>query len=114
MTRRRRPRSHPGGLSIAREPFRCQRCRLSIGVGSSVFRKFDFGSYVPLYMQAADWIAAEVEAGRLKRGTKLRAERELAEPWGAGYMTIRRAMKEPRERDPPVVASQMGKGTFIR
>jgi DNA-binding GntR family transcriptional regulator len=71
----------------------------------------DHDSHVPLYLQAADWVAAQVAAGKLVPGTRLPAERDLAEQWGVAYMTIRRMMAELRERG--IVVSQPGKGTFI-
>jgi hypothetical protein len=41
----------------------------------------DHGSHVPLYIQGADWITAQVKAGKLATGTRLPAERDLAEQW---------------------------------
>lgn len=73
--------------------------------------QFDFGSPVPLYRQAADWIAERVAAGEIKPGSRLAAERDLAEQWGIAYQTVRRAMRELRERG--LVVSVLGKGTFI-
>src|SRR5271169_3273641 len=71
----------------------------------------DPGSHVPLYAQAADWIAAEIESGRLEPGTKLPAERDLAEDWQVAYLTVRRCMKELRSRG--LVVSVVGKGTYV-
>ena len=71
----------------------------------------DHGSHVPLYIQGADWITAQVKAGKLAPGTRLPAERDLAERWGIAYMTVRRMMTELRERG--VVVSQPGKGTYV-
>jgi GntR family transcriptional regulator len=71
----------------------------------------DHGSHVPLYIQGADWITAQVNAGKLAPGTRLPAERDLAEQWGVAYMTVRRMMTELRERS--VVVSAPGKGTYV-
>lgn len=71
----------------------------------------DPDSYVPLYRQIADWLEAEVRAGRLQPGAKLPAEAALAEAWQVAYMTVRRAMRELRERG--LVVSIVGKGTYI-
>jgi DNA-binding GntR family transcriptional regulator len=71
----------------------------------------DPGSHVPLYVQVADWIVSQVETGTLAAGTRLPAERDLAESWGVAYMTIRRAMAELRTRG--IVVTVQGKGTFI-
>jgi GntR family transcriptional regulator len=69
------------------------------------------GSPVPLYVQCADWIAFEITAGRLTPGTKLPAERDLAESWQVAYLTVRRAMRELRERG--LIITVQGKGTYI-
>jgi hypothetical protein len=55
--------------------------------------------------------AAQVKAGKLAPGTRLPAERDLAEQWAIAYMTVRRMMAELRERG--VVVSQPGKGTYV-
>jgi DNA-binding GntR family transcriptional regulator len=56
-------------------------------------------------------VAARIERGELKPGQKLPAERDLAEEWGIGYQTVRRAMRELRERG--LIVSRVGKGTFV-
>jgi GntR family transcriptional regulator len=72
---------------------------------------FDHASVTPLYEQAAGWIAARIASGELPPGRKLPAERDLAEEWGIGYQTVRRAMRELRDRG--LVVSRVGKGTFV-
>jgi GntR family transcriptional regulator len=72
---------------------------------------FDHGSVVPLYEQAADHVAGLIASGQLEPGAKLPAERDLAEEWQVGYQTVRRAMRELRERG--LVVSRVGKGTFV-
>jgi GntR family transcriptional regulator len=72
----------------------------------------DRGSPVPLYRQLADYVEACVTSGAWEPGRKLPAERDLAEEWDVGYMTVRRTMQELRERG--VVISVQGKGTFLR
>jgi GntR family transcriptional regulator len=72
---------------------------------------FDPGSAVPLYEQAADYVAGLIAAGELAPGQKLPAERDLAEQWGIGYQTVRRTMRELRGRG--LVVSRVGKGTFV-
>ncbi len=72
---------------------------------------FDHASATPLYEQAADYVAAAIAAGELERGQKLPSERDLADAWGIGYLTVRRAMRELRERG--LVVSRVGKGTFV-
>jgi GntR family transcriptional regulator len=68
-------------------------------------------SVVPLYEQAADHIAAAIASGDLTPGDKLPAERDLAEDWGIGYLTVRHAIAVLRERG--LVVSRVGKGTFV-
>lgn len=72
---------------------------------------FEASSPVPLYMQAADFIAARIESGELARGARLPAERDLAEEWGVAYQTVRRTMRELRSR--ALIVSVVGKGTFV-
>lgn len=72
---------------------------------------FDSNGPQLLYVQVADYIASQVASGRLREGARLSPERELAEEYRVSYMTVRRAMKELRERG--VVISVHGKGTFI-
>jgi GntR family transcriptional regulator len=91
----------------------------SISAGQACFKlarmadtpAFDADSLTPLYVQAADYIAARIAAGELKSGMRLPAERDLAEQWGIAYQTVRRTMRELRERG--LVGSRVGKGTYI-
>jgi GntR family transcriptional regulator len=73
--------------------------------------QFDPASVTPLYEQAADYVADRIERGDLRPGQKLPAERDLADEWGIAYQTVRRAMRELRERG--LVVSRVGKGTFV-
>lgn len=68
-------------------------------------------SVTPLYEQAADHIAAAIASGDLAPGDKLPAERDLAEDWGIGYLTVRHAIAVLRDRG--LVVSRVGKGTFV-
>jgi GntR family transcriptional regulator len=72
---------------------------------------FDPGSQVPLYVQAADYIAARIESGDLVPGARLPSERDLTEEWQVAYATVRRTMRELRARG--LVVSVLGKGTYI-
>lgn len=65
-----------------------------------------------VYVQVADWIAGRIASGELKPGYKLPAERDLAAEIGVGYMTVRRAMKDLRERD--LIVSVVGRGTYVK
>ncbi|WP_041442915.1 GntR family transcriptional regulator [Thermomonospora curvata] len=65
-----------------------------------------------VYVQVADHIAARVAAGDLVPGQRLPAERDLALEYGVAYLTIRRAMRELRERG--LVITVPAKGNFIQ
>ncbi|HUZ36393.1 MAG TPA: GntR family transcriptional regulator [Streptosporangiaceae bacterium] len=64
-----------------------------------------------VYIQVADWIAGRIARGELQPGHKLPAERDLAAEIGVGYMTVRRAMRELRERG--LIVTVVGRGTFV-
>jgi GntR family transcriptional regulator len=63
------------------------------------------------YIRVAEDIAARIASGELAPGTRLRAERQLAEHYGVAYGTIRRAMQVLRERD--LITTIHGRGTFV-
>jgi GntR family transcriptional regulator len=87
-------------------------CLLAGQLCLTVIRMFDPASQVPLYVQIADHVEAQIASGELAPGGRLPAERDLAEQWGVAYQTVRRAMRELRERG--LIASVVGKGTFVR
>lgn len=86
-----------------------QRCLTVIGMADPPI--FNPDSPVPLYRQAADYLAAQIASGELAAGARLPAERDLADQWGIAYQTVRRTMQELRERG--LVTSVVGKGTFV-
>ena len=63
------------------------------------------------YARVAEDIAARIASGELAPGTRLRAERQLAEHYGVAYGTIRRAMQVLRERG--LITTIHGRGTFV-
>ncbi len=63
------------------------------------------------YVRVADDIASRVTSGELAPGTRLRAERDLAEHYEVSYGTIRHAMKVLRERG--LIRTVHGRGTYI-
>ncbi|HUY49942.1 MAG TPA: winged helix-turn-helix domain-containing protein [Streptosporangiaceae bacterium] len=65
----------------------------------------------PIYRQVADYVAAQIADGTLAPGAKLPAERDLAEQWGVAYLTVRRAMRELRERG--LIVTTQGRGTYV-
>lgn len=65
-----------------------------------------------MYMLIADDIAAQIEDGRLPPEARLPAELELVELYGgAARETVRRAVKELRDRG--LVETVPGKGSFV-
>lgn len=69
----------------------------------------DSAEYV--YVRLANHIEARIRAGELSLGRRLPAERDQAAEYGVAYMTVRRAMKELRERG--LIRSVLGRGTYI-
>ncbi|MEV5741596.1 winged helix-turn-helix domain-containing protein [Microbispora rosea] len=65
-----------------------------------------------VYMVVAEHIAGRIERGDLKPGQRLPSELDLSEQYGVARMTIRRAMKELRERG--LIRSVHGKGTYVQ
>lgn len=65
-----------------------------------------------IYVAVADHIAAQIQAGDLQPGDRLTPERDLAAEYGVAYLTVRRAMKELRERG--LIETVQGKGTFVK
>ncbi|RKN74704.1 GntR family transcriptional regulator [Streptomyces klenkii] len=64
-----------------------------------------------VYMQVADHVAAQIEAGTLRPGARLAGERDLAEQYGVAIGTIRRAIQELRDRG--LLVTLPAKGTFV-
>jgi GntR family transcriptional regulator len=64
-----------------------------------------------VYMLIADDIAAQINRAELLPGQRLPGEADLAAHYGAARMTIRRAIRELRERGLVKVLS--GKGTYV-
>ncbi|MEU2871804.1 winged helix-turn-helix domain-containing protein [Streptomyces olivoreticuli] len=64
-----------------------------------------------VYMQVADHVAAQIDAGVLGLGARLPGERDLAEEYGVAIGTIRRAVQELRDRG--LLVTLPAKGTFV-
>lgn len=64
-----------------------------------------------VYMLIADDIAGQIGRGELLPGQRLPGEADLAAHYGAARMTVRRAVRELRERGLVKVIS--GKGTYV-
>lgn len=59
---------------------------------------------------AAD-VERRIESGELPRGSMLRGERAMAEEYGVSISTVRRAIKDLRDRE--LVVTLPAKGTFV-
>lgn len=66
----------------------------------------------PLYLVIADAIASDVAAGRLNAGSRLPAQRALANSLNIDFTTVTRAYAEARKRG--LVEGRVGHGTYIR
>jgi GntR family transcriptional regulator len=64
-----------------------------------------------LYAVMADHIAARIEAGELRAGSRLPGERDLAAEYRVAIGTARRAVQDLRDRG--LVVTLPAKGTFI-
>jgi GntR family transcriptional regulator len=73
--------------------------------------RFDPRGPALVYMLIADDIAGQIERGELGPDARLPSENELTQIYGAARMTVRRAVRELRERGLVNVVS--GKGTYV-
>ena len=64
------------------------------------------------YRRVADDIEARIASGELQPGTRLRAERDLAEHYEVAFGTVRRAMKVLREKE--LIETRWGRGNYVR
>lgn len=67
---------------------------------------------VPVYIQLTDWLADRIADGSLAAGTKLPAERDIAELIGHSPETVAKARRLLVERG--LLESAVGRGTFVR
>jgi len=65
----------------------------------------------PLYLQIADELLTQIEAGTLSPGDRLPSERDLSQMLGVNRMTLRRALKLLETRD--LLIRRPGLGTYI-
>ena len=66
----------------------------------------------PIYQAIADAIGREIEAGRLKPGSRLPTQRLLARQLGVTLTTVTRAYVEAQRRG--LLSGEVGRGTFVR
>lgn len=63
------------------------------------------------WQRVAARIESEIADGRLPRGAMLLGERAMAEQYGVAILTVRRALRDLRERG--IVVTLPAKGTFV-
>jgi DNA-binding transcriptional MocR family regulator len=66
----------------------------------------------PVYLAIADAIASDIADGRLRPGTRLPAQRALADVLSIDFTTVTRAYAEARKRG--LVEGRVGHGTYVR
>jgi GntR family transcriptional regulator len=70
-----------------------------------------FAYSIPLYIQIAEGLIAQIESGALCPGEQLPPERELSEKLGVNRMTLRRALRVLESQG--LIIRKHGIGTFI-
>lgn len=73
--------------------------------------RINHGSAVPVSVQVALDIEADVDAGKLAPDTRLPSEAELAQQYGVARVTVRRAIEQLRDRRKVVTVH--GRGSFV-
>lgn len=71
----------------------------------------DPASRIYVYVQIAEHIADQIRAGSLPVGARLASEPDLAAHYGVGINTLRRAVRELRERG--IADTVPAKGTYV-
>ncbi len=66
---------------------------------------------MPLYIQIAEGLLGQIEAGQLVPGSRLPSERELSETLGVNRMTLRQALSVLENQG--LVERRQGNGTYI-
>lgn len=65
-----------------------------------------------VWQQVAARIEADIDSGTLPPGAMLRGERAMAEEYGVAITTVRRAVRDLRDRG--LLVTLPAKGTFVR
>lgn len=66
----------------------------------------------PIYQAIADAIGRDIETGRMRPGSRLPTQRDLAQQLGVTLTTVTRAYEEAQRRG--LVSGEVGRGTFVR
>lgn len=73
--------------------------------------RINHGSAVPVAVQVAADIEADIDVGRLAPDTRLPSEAELAQQYGVARISVRRALEQLRDRGKVVTVH--GRGSFV-
>ena len=73
--------------------------------------RINHGSAVPVSVQVAVDIEADIDAGKLAPDTRLPSEAELSQQYGVARVTVRRAIEQLRQRGKVVTVH--GRGTYV-
>jgi GntR family transcriptional regulator len=73
--------------------------------------RINHGSAVPVSVQVAADVEADIDAGKLAPDTRLPSEAELSQQYGVARVTVRRALEQLRERRKVVTVH--GRGTYV-
>ena len=73
--------------------------------------RINHGSSVPVAVQVAADIEADIDSGALPRDTRLPSEAELSVQYGVARMTVRRAVAMLRDRGKVITVH--GRGSFV-
>jgi GntR family transcriptional regulator len=73
--------------------------------------RINHGSAVPVSVQVAADIEADIDAGKIAPDTRLPSEAELSQQYGVARVTVRRAIEQLRQRGKVVTVH--GRGTYV-
>lgn len=65
----------------------------------------------PLYLQIVDDLCKQIALGKLRPGSKIRSQSELAEDYGVSMITVKKALWEMTKDG--ILYSRVGKGTYV-
>lgn len=75
-------------------------------------RQIDKNNPVPLYLQLANILRAELRTGAFKHGEALPAERVLREAYDVSRATVREAVSQLKKED--IIETRRGAGNFVK
>jgi GntR family transcriptional regulator len=73
--------------------------------------RINHGSSVPVSVQVASDLEADIDGGKLAPDTRLPSEAELSQQYGVARVTVRRAIEQLRDKGKVVTVH--GRGTYV-